>query len=116
MTSSRKKTLEHMQHLLAAASLAGGCNPPGTTTKDSGGTASTSTGYAVVDPMPPPAIDAGVIAPPLVPDAGASSKDAGKEGGKTAITMPTIEIKNTTPTVTAYGVVDPMPPPALRTK
>ena len=114
MTSSRKKTLEHMQHLLAAASLAGGCNPPGTTTKDSG-TASTSTGYAVVDPMPPPAIDAGAIVPAIA-DAGVPPKDGGKEGGKTAITMPTIEIKNTTPTVTAYGVVDPMPPPALRTK
>jgi hypothetical protein len=112
MTGSRKKTLDHMHHLLAAASLAGACTPTGAS-KDSG--SSVTTGYGVVDPMPPPALDAGVIAPPIVPDAD-SAKDAGKEGGKTAITMPTIEIKNTTPTVTAYGVVDPMPPPALRTK
>lgn len=114
MSGARKKTIEHMQHLLAAASLAGGCNPPGTTAAKDSGTSPSSTGYAVVDPMPWPA-DAGVIAPPAL-DSGVA-KDAGKEGGKTAITMPTIEIKNTTtPTVTAYGVVDPMPPPALRTK
>jgi len=107
---SRKKTLEHMEKLLAAAAIAGGCTPTGAS-KDSG-TASTSTGYGVVDPMPPPALDAGVIAPPAV-DSGARKKDAGKG----TVTMDKIEIEHkTAPTVTAYGVVDPMPPPARGTK
>ena len=112
MTKSRKKTLEHMEKLLAAAAVA--CTPTGAS-KD-GGTGTTSTGYAVVDPIPTPALDAGAITPvPL--DAG-SPADAGKKGdGGKALTMEKIEIEHkTAPTVTAYGVVDPMPPPALRTK
>ena len=112
MTRSRKRTLEHMNKLLAAAAMSSGaCNPFGSS-KD-GGTG-TTTGYGVVDPMPPPALDAGVIVSPALPEAGSPKPDAGsKDAGKTAITMPTIEIHKTTPTVTAYGVVDPMPPPTI---
>ena len=113
MTRSRKRTLDHMQRLLAAAALTGACKPPWASS-DSG----TTTGYGVVDPMPPPALDAGVITPPSLPEAGSPKPEAGsKEAGKTVLTMPTIEIhEKTAPTVTAYGVVDPLPPPTLYKK
>jgi hypothetical protein len=105
-----------MQQLLALATLASCKKDP---------TKWTDPGYGVVDPMPEPALDAGIAPPPVVDagtvtatDAGAPVVDASKREGGHAVIVP-LQIEHTTtppPTVTAYGVVDPLPPPTVYKK
>jgi hypothetical protein len=111
MSDSRKSTIEHLRRLASLAALTATACKPGGPKEDSG----TSMGYGVVDPMVPPALDAGSV--PTIADAGAT--DSGrKDAGPHTIKVPALDITSTAgggggggP---GYGVVDPMPPPTLR--
>jgi len=103
--SEREKTLQRMHQLIALAALSGACKREPT---------ESDAGYAVVDPIPTPALDSGPIVPIAI-EAGPAPDGGKTDGGKHAIRIDPIDIKHSaTPPSTAYGVVDPMPSPYIK--
>ncbi|HEY3254506.1 MAG TPA: hypothetical protein VGJ91_11170 [Polyangiaceae bacterium] len=117
-TGPRARTLSHLQRLMSAAALLAACN------KETAGPG--PAGYGVVDPMPPPAQDHNKPDGSALPDAAdataptasvtpaPSASSAGPVASASASATPNKVVPKPPPIGHGYGVVDPMPTPALR--